>query len=57
VILPKLCVCYVISAEYMKVGSGYCLVLSVESSGEWIPSGAVSRKFRGVDTAGWSPVA
>jgi hypothetical protein len=29
VILPKLCVCYVVSAEYVKVGSGYRLVLSV----------------------------
>jgi hypothetical protein len=25
IILPKLCVCYVISAEYVKVGSGYRL--------------------------------
>jgi hypothetical protein len=41
VILPKLCVCNVISAEYVKVGSGYRLVLSVGR--EWIPSGAVSR--------------
>jgi hypothetical protein len=50
VILSKLCVCYVISAECVKVGGGYRLVLSVEGSGEWIPSGAVSRRFRGVDT-------
>jgi hypothetical protein len=41
VILPKLCVCYIISAEYAKVGSGYRLMLSV--SREWILSGAVSR--------------
>jgi hypothetical protein len=34
VILPKLCVCYVISAEYLKVGSGYRLVMSVVR--EWI---------------------
>jgi hypothetical protein len=34
VILPKLCVCYVISAEYVKVGSRYRLVLSVGR--EWI---------------------
>jgi hypothetical protein len=40
-ILPKLCVCYVISAEYVKVESGYRLVLS--DGREWIPSGAVSR--------------
>jgi hypothetical protein len=34
VILPKLFVCYVISAEYVKVGSGYRLVLSVEDTDE-----------------------
>jgi hypothetical protein len=28
VILPKMCVCYVISVEYMKLGSGYRLVLT-----------------------------
>jgi hypothetical protein len=29
VILPKLYVCYVISAKYVRVGSGYRLVLAV----------------------------
>jgi hypothetical protein len=32
VILPKVCVCYVVCAEYVTVGSGYRLVLSVEAS-------------------------
>jgi hypothetical protein len=52
VILPKLCVCYVVSAEYVKGGSGYRLVWCCQSVGsgyrlvlsvgrEWIPSGLV----------------
>jgi hypothetical protein len=33
VILPKLCVCYVLSTEYVKVVSGYHQALSVEGPG------------------------